>query len=61
MITKPKNNTIKDAKSKEFCDMTAPDIIKFQTDLFICGNTFRGWRKRESSAIQLTRNGVPLI
>jgi len=30
-----------DAKIKDFLDMIAPGIIKFQTNHFICGNTFR--------------------
>lgn len=37
-----------DAKIKDFLDMIAPGIIKFQTDHFICGNTFRCvWALRE--------------
>ncbi|MPM12881.1 hypothetical protein SDC9_59236 [bioreactor metagenome] len=33
---------------QEFLDMIAPGIIKFQTDHFICGNTFRCvWALRE--------------
>ena len=33
---------------QEFLDMIAPSIIKFQTDHFICGNTFRCvWALRE--------------
>jgi len=35
-------------KIKDFLDMIAPGIIKFQTDHFICGNTFRCvWALRE--------------
>ena len=26
---------------QEFLDMIAPSVIKFETDHFICGNTFR--------------------
>ncbi|MEA4895499.1 MAG: hypothetical protein VB064_09585 [Oscillospiraceae bacterium] len=37
-----------DAKIKDFLDMIAPGMIKFQTDHFICGNTFRCvWALRE--------------
>ncbi|NLU23887.1 MAG: DUF87 domain-containing protein [Clostridiales bacterium] len=37
-----------DARIKDFLDMIAPGIIKFQTDHFICGNTFRCvWALRE--------------
>ena len=33
---------------KNFLDMTAPSVIKFYTDYFICGNTFRCvWALRE--------------
>ena len=37
-----------DAKIKDFLDMIAPGIIKFNVDHFICGNTFRCvWVLRE--------------
>ena len=37
-----------DAKIKDFLDMIAPGIIKFNTDHFICGNTYRCvWALRE--------------
>jgi hypothetical protein len=37
-----------DARIKDFLDMIAPGIIKFQTDHFICGNTYRCiWALRE--------------
>ncbi len=37
-----------DAHIKDFLDMIAPGIIKFQTDHFICGNTYRCvWALRE--------------
>ena len=37
-----------DVKIKDFLDMIAPGIIKFNTDHFICGNTFRCvWALRE--------------
>lgn len=46
--TKPKVPLREDAKIKDFLDMIAPGIIKFQTDHFICGNTFRCvWALRE--------------
>ena len=35
-------------KIKDFLDMIAPGIIKFNTDHFICGNTYRCvWALRE--------------
>lgn len=46
--TKPKVPLREDTKIKEFLDMIAPGIIKFQTDHFICGNTYRCvWALRE--------------
>ena len=37
-----------DEKIKSFIDMIAPSIIKFNTDHFICGNTYRCvWALRE--------------
>lgn len=37
-----------DVQIQEFLDMIAPSIIKFETDYFICGNTFRCvWALRE--------------
>lgn len=37
-----------DVKIKDFLDMIAPGVIKFNTDHFICGNTFRCvWALRE--------------
>lgn len=37
-----------DVKIKDFLDMIAPGIIKFNTDHFICGNTYRCvWALRE--------------
>ena len=37
-----------DVKIKDFLDMIAPDIIKFNTDHFLCGNTYRCvWVLRE--------------
>ena len=37
-----------DAKIKDFLDMIAPGVIKFNVDHFICGNTFRCvWVLRE--------------
>lgn len=35
-------------KIKEFLDMIAPSVVKFNTDHFICGNTYRCvWALRE--------------
>ena len=55
---------------QEFLDMIAPSVIKFETDHFICGNTYRCvWALREyptateEQAILLTfrgRDGVTL-
>ena len=46
--TKPKAPLKEDTKIKDFLDMIAPGIIKFQTDHFICGNTYRCvWALRE--------------
>lgn len=37
-----------DVRIQEFLDMIAPSVIKFETDHFICGNTFRCvWALRE--------------
>lgn len=39
---------VEDAKIKDFLDMIAPGIIKFNTDHFVCGNTYRCvWVLRE--------------
>ena len=33
---------------QEFLDMIAPSVAKFESDYFICGNTFRCvWAQRE--------------
>lgn len=46
--TCPKAVQPEGAHIHEFLDMIAPGIIKFQTDLFICGNTYRCvWALRE--------------
>lgn len=46
--TKPQSMSHGDARIQEFLDMIAPSIIKFNTDHFICGNTFRCvWALRE--------------
>lgn len=48
--TRKKNGAVpvEDTKIKDFLDMIAPGIIKFNTDHFICGNTFRCvWVLRE--------------
>lgn len=37
-----------DVQVQEFLDMIAPSVVKFNTDHFICGNTFRCvWALRE--------------
>ena len=38
----------RDVHIQEFLDMIAPSVIKFETDHFICGNTYRCvWALRE--------------
>lgn len=40
--------SVEDVRVQEFLDMIAPSIVKFNTDHFICGNTFRCvWALRE--------------
>ena len=40
--------TPEEARIQEFLDMVAPSVIKFETDHFICGNTYRCvWALRE--------------
>lgn len=47
-MVKKKAPTVEDEKIKSFIDMIAPSIIKFNTDHFICGNTYRCvWALRE--------------
>ncbi len=47
-ITKSQSDQQEEVHIQEFLDMIAPSIIKFQTDHFICGNTFRCvWALRE--------------
>ncbi len=47
-MVKKKTPIVKDEKIKTFIDMIAPSIIKFNTDHFICGNTYRCvWVLRE--------------
>lgn len=50
-MMKKKNTTEKEfatKPSKDFLDMIAPSTVKFYTDYFICGNTFRCvWALRE--------------
>ncbi len=44
----PKSLSQKDIQIQEFLDMIAPSVIKFNTDHFICGNTYRCvWALRE--------------
>ena len=45
---KEKDMPVENVKIKDFLDMIAPGIIKFNTDHFVCGNTFRCvWALRE--------------
>ena len=45
---KPQSVSEEEAKIQEFLDMIAPSLIKFNTDHFICGNTYRCvWALRE--------------
>lgn len=45
---RPQSKPREDVRIQEFLDMIAPSIIKFNTDHFICGNTFRCvWTLRE--------------
>ena len=45
---KPQAPPQEDARIQEFLDMIAPSVIKFNTDHFICGNTYRCvWALRE--------------
>ncbi len=45
---KPQSPPQEDDRIQEFLDMIAPSIIKFNTDHFICGNTYRCvWALRE--------------
>ncbi len=47
-IRKKEMPEAENAKIKDFLDMIAPGIIKFNTDHFICGNTYRCvWALRE--------------
>ncbi len=47
-MVKKKSPIKEDEKIKSFIDMIAPSIIKFNTDHFICGNTYRCvWALRE--------------
>ncbi len=46
--TRPRSLTTDDTQIKEFLDMVSPSVIKFNTDHFICGNTYRSvWVLRE--------------
>jgi len=45
---RPQSTPQEDVHIQEFLDMIAPSVIKFNTDHFICGNTFRCvWALRE--------------
>lgn len=44
----PESISQKDIRIQEFLDMIAPSVVKFNTDHFICGNTYRCvWALRE--------------
>ena len=46
--TIPASRTADDVRIQEFLDMIAPSVMKFETDYYICGNTFRCvWALRE--------------
>ena len=48
MARKRKEKEKVDVRIKSFVDMIAPSVVKFQTDYFICGNTYRSvWALRE--------------
>lgn len=48
MARKKKEKETVDVKIKSFVDMISPSVVKFQTDYFICGNTYRSvWALRE--------------
>ena len=47
-MTRVSENSFSTKRTKDFVDMIAPATIKFFTDYFICGNTFRCvWALRE--------------
>lgn len=49
-MAKKKLSTVKDERIKTFIDVISPSIIKFNTDHFICGYTYRCiWALREYS------------
>ena len=44
----PEAESREQVRIQEFLDMISPSVIKFETDHFICGNTFRCvWALRE--------------
>lgn len=46
--TRPEQPQQEDIRIQEFLDMIAPSVVKFNTDHFICGNTYRCvWALRE--------------
>lgn len=40
-MKKQQAEPITDSKIKTYLDMIAPSVVKFNTDHYICGNTFR--------------------
>lgn len=31
-------------RTKSFFDCASPGVVKFMTDYYICGNSYKGWR-----------------
>lgn len=47
-LKKAESVPVEEVHTQEFLDMIAPSVIKFETDYFICGNTYRCvWALRE--------------
>lgn len=50
-----------DVRIQTFLDMIAPSVIKFETDHFICGNTYRCvWALREYPTARMSRQSCPI-
>ncbi|WP_165904955.1 MULTISPECIES: hypothetical protein [unclassified Dehalobacter] len=48
MKINPTKLSYDDSHVQEFLDMISPSVVKFNTDHFICGNTYRCvWALRE--------------
>ena len=39
-LKKAESVPVEEVHTQEFLDMIAPSVIKFETDYFICGNTY---------------------